>query len=142
MKRLSLVLLVSLLGACAGAHTFDGSMRAAYVGQPLAQAIQDFGAPTGQYDSAAGTVFVWQKRDAESIFGPAVTRGSGYQILGSMPDGHGLYAQGVVYNRCVIRATTSKNMVMGMTFEGNPSGCEIITGYRKKPLGRGGQSIR
>jgi hypothetical protein len=82
------------------------------------------------------TVYVWQKRDSESIFGKSVTKGSGYQILDQMPDGHGLYWQGVTYNRCTIRATTHNQTVAKVTFEGNPGGCETITGTKRKELGR------
>ncbi|MBU6235361.1 MAG: hypothetical protein KGQ41_05915 [Alphaproteobacteria bacterium] len=131
MMRLLLVLPVLLLAACAGARTFDTDMQARYVGQPAAVAFSDFGAPTGQYTKGADTVYVWQKRDSESIFGPSVTMGSGRNIFG------GLYWQGVTYNTCTIRGTvTPKHTLSRLTFEGNPSGCETITGFRKKSIGR------
>lgn len=128
---LSLLFALPLLAACATATTFDGAMQTKYVGQPLAVVVADFGKPKGPYTAKdGGQAYVWQKRDSESIFGPAVTKGDGYQLFG------GVYWQGVTYGRCVIRANTKNGIISAIRFEGSVGDCEIITGYRKKDIGR------
>lgn len=136
MRVFTLLIAAVLLSACAGANTFDSTMNARYVGQPVAAAYRDFGTPTGRYDTPQGPVFVWQKRDAESIFGPRVSHGRGYNILGNV------YWQGVTYHRCVIRAASDGAVVRKLTFEGDPGGCEIVTGYRAPRLGRSAHQAR
>lgn len=137
MRTVFSLMFVLALSACASARTFDGEMRDRYVGKPVADAIRDFGPAKGSYATAdGGTAYTWQKRQSESIFGPAVTQGSGYQILGKLPDGHGVYWQGVTQYRCVIRAATQGGTVTGLRFEGNPGGCETILGYKRAPLGK------
>ncbi|NBX66843.1 MAG: hypothetical protein EBQ96_07605 [Proteobacteria bacterium] len=119
-----------MLTACAGARTFDGTMQARYVGQPISMAIADFGTPKGPYEAKdGGQAYVWQKRDSESIFGPAVTKGEGYSLFG-------IPWQGVTYHRCVIRANAKGGVISAIRFEGAPRDCEVITGYRKKSVGR------
>ena len=136
MRRLSVLCLVMMLSACAGTHSFDQKMRAELVGKPLAAAYERLGNPKGIRRMGDEASLVWQKRDSESIFGPAVTEGQGYQILGTMPDGHGVYWQGITQNRCVIRASAKGDVLTDLSFEGNPGGCETILGAKKRPLGK------
>lgn len=124
-------LAVLLLAACAGMTTFDQSLRA-LEGRPVNDAkIMLKGEPSGQYTDGQGRlVYVWKGYQRESIFGPAVTKGRGYDIMNT-----GIYWTGIEHHRCTVRAATTGGIVQKITFEGNPGGCETIYGSRREELG-------
>ena len=129
------VLALALAG-CAGVRTFDSDLRA-FIGKPVNDAAIVYGPHTGQYTTKAGeTVYVWQDSDVESVFGPAVTGGIGYQIGGSPASGNGLLWSGIKFHGCVIRITTMDGIVRAVTYQGDPGGCETIHGYKRKSLSR------
>ena len=138
MKRLSAFLLIAVLAlaGCAGARTFDQSLRA-LEGHPVNDvALALGGPPAGQYQDGPAIVYVWKDSLRESVFGPAVTRGRGYKLGRSMNNKAALMWSGIEHHSCVVRATTMGGIVQRVTLEGNPGGCETIHGYRKEPLGR------
>lgn len=125
--------LVLALAACAG-QTFDQHLRS-YKGKPVNDFAIGYGPHTGQYQRGDGAiVYVWQKSQTQSVFGPAVTQG-GYRIgSGGQADG-GILWTGIQHNSCVIRAGTMDGLIRDISFEGNPGGCETIYGTRKRELG-------
>ncbi len=137
MRGLRMMGLLAVLGlsACAGGMTFDQHLRQ-LEGKPVNDADLMLGRhSTGQYQDGNATVYVWQARDAESIFGRSVSSGRGYGLGSPMDDGHELLLSGVQLHSCVIRARTMDNIIQRVTYEGNPGGCETIYGYKRKPLG-------
>jgi hypothetical protein len=134
MKAIALIPLAAILAlsACAGVKTFDQHLRQ-LEGKPVNDADLLLGHHAdGEYRSGNDTVYVWQKQDVESIFGPAVTSG-GYR-LGSPSQamgGSAMIWSGIQLNSCVIRATTNDGIIKKITFEGNPGGCETVYGFRR-----------
>lgn len=131
MKRF-LLLLPLLLAACAGGNSFDQNLRKVE-GKPINDvAIMLKGKHTGEYQDGPATVYVWQKAQTESLFGPSVTQG-GYRLGNrSSALGSEFLWTGIQYHSCVIRARTMDGMVQRITMEGDPGGCESIYGNRRK----------
>lgn len=137
MKRFFLVLTLLcasvFLAGCAGGNSFDQNLRKVE-GKPINDvAIMLKGKHTGEYQDGNATVYVWQKRQTESVFGSTVTD-KGYR-LGSASTAMGnaeFLWTGIQYHSCVIRARTMDGIVQRITMEGDPGGCESIYGNRRK----------
>lgn len=123
-----------LLSACA-ATTFDQNLRQ-LEGKPINDAsIQLKDQPSSTYtDNAGRKVYVFKGSDRKSIFGPAVTEGKGYHVLGDRAQSS-IYWTGIEHHRCTIRATTANGIIQKITMDGDPGGCETIYGNRREELG-------
>lgn len=136
MRVLILVLTTLLtLTACAGGRTLSNDLMGLQ-GHPINDAFITLGEPTGSYVKGNQTVYVWQRQHRESVFGPSVTSGYGYQFgRRSSVLGSGLMWSGIQYDSCVLRAYTAGGTIQRITQEGNPGGCETIYRYRRRDIG-------
>jgi len=135
MRKFLILGLVLLVGACAGARTWDGTLRQ-LEGKPINDAAILYGNPDREYSKGDTTTYVWQDRKADSVFGSSVTSGAGYRIGRPLGDGTEFLWGGIEYYRCVIRAETRGGLITRIWSEGDPGGCEVIHGFRKMPLGK------
>jgi hypothetical protein len=140
-KFLSLFVVILALSACAGARTWDGTLRQ-LEGKPINDAVILYGHPDGEFVKGPVTTYVWQDRKADSVFGTTVTAGRGYRLGSPLGDGSEFLWSGLEYHRCVIRASVVDGIITRITSEGDPGGCETIHGFRRMPLGKssGGSS--
>ena len=121
--------LLLLVTACAERRSYQSDLDG-MIGQPVDAAARQFGAPSGQYMKAGTLTYIWEAKRRDSLFSPVGPAGRAYMNTPTIDDG-GVPWTGMAYDSCVVRATTTNNIIQNIGYEGPPSACATLFGHKQ-----------